>query len=250
MLSQQTSNNSRRVSESDAEKWSAVQRRDRAADGTFYYSVRASAVYCKPSCAARPLRKNVAFHASCAEAERAGFRPCKRCRPNEANPEIDYMICESSLGPVAIAATDKGVCAILFGRDADELRGDLLARFAGAKLSEGGSAVSKAQAEVLVFIENPHRKPGFALDPAGTEFQKKVWRALREVPAGSTASYGDIARKIGEPKSSRAVAQACAANPIAVAIPCHRVLRSDGSLSGYRWGIERKQALLARETKA
>jgi AraC family transcriptional regulator of adaptative response/methylated-DNA-[protein]-cysteine methyltransferase len=140
----------------------------------------------------------------------------------------------------------------LFGRHVDELRRDLQARFPKAKLAEGGKSIAKTVAEVLAFIGNPRRKPHFALDPAGTEFQKKVWRALLGIPAGSTASYADIAKKIGEPKASRAVAQVCAANPIAIAIaiPCHRVVRSDGSLSGYRWGAERKRALLAREASA
>jgi AraC family transcriptional regulator of adaptative response/methylated-DNA-[protein]-cysteine methyltransferase len=248
MLSQQTSESPRSSIDSDAAKWAAVQRRDRAMDGAFYYSVRTTGVYCKPPCGARPLRKNVAFHASCAEAERAGFRPCKRCRPNTA--EIGYAIGKSSLGPVAIAATGKGVCAILFGRSGDELRRDLQARFPKATLSDHGKSLAKASADVLAFIENPRRKPGFALDPAGTEFQKKVWRALREVPSGETASYADIAKKIGERTASRAVAQACGANPIAVAISCHRVVRSDGSLSGYRWGVERKRILLAREGAA
>ena len=250
MLSQQTSESPRFAIDSDAAKWAAVQRRDRAADGTFYYSVRTTGVYCKPSCGARPLRKNVAFHASPAEAEQAGFRPCKRCRPNEAMIAIGYTICESSLGPVAVAATDKGICAILFGGGGDELRRDLQSRFPKAKLSEGGKNIVKASADVLAFIENPGRNPVFALDPAGTEFQKRVWRALREIPAGVTASYADIAKTIGEPKASRAVAQACGANPIAVAIPCHRVVRNDGSLSGYRWGADRKRALLAREGAA
>jgi len=105
MLSQQTSESRRHASDSDAAKWAGVQRRDRAMDRSFYYSVRTTGVYCKPSCGARPRRENVAFHANCADAERAGFRPCKRCRPNEAIPEIGYTICKSSLGPVAIAAT-------------------------------------------------------------------------------------------------------------------------------------------------
>lgn len=250
MLSRQTPESPRRVIDSDAAKWAAVQRRDRALDGSFYYSVRTTGVYCKSSCGARPARDNVAFYASCADAERAGYRPCKRCRPNVAVPEIEYTICESTLGPVAIAATDKGICAILFGRHADELRDDLQARFPKPKLTEGGESL--AMADILAFIEDPRRTPRFALDPAGTEFQRKVWRALRGIPAGSTASYADIAKKIGEPKASRAVAQVCAANPIAIAIaiPCHRVVRSDGSLSGYRWGAERKRALLAREASA
>ncbi len=250
MLSQQTSESPRFAIDSDAAKWAAVQRRDRAVDGTFYYSVRTTGVYCKPSCGARPLRKNVAFHASAAEAERAGFRPCKRCRPNEAVVEIGYTIAKSALGPIAIAATDKGVCAVLFGDGAAELRRDLQARFPKVRLSEGGKNLAQASADVLAVIENPRRIPGFALDPTGTEFQKKVWRALRQIPVGETASYAEIAKKIGEPRASRAVAQACGANPIAVAIPCHRVARSDGSLSGYRWGAERKRALLAREGAA
>jgi AraC family transcriptional regulator of adaptative response/methylated-DNA-[protein]-cysteine methyltransferase len=250
MLSQQTSESRRSPIDSDTAKWAAVQRHGRTADGTFYYSVRTTGVYCKPSCSARPLRKNVAFHATCADAERAGFRPCKRCRPNEAIAEIGYAICESSLGPVAVAATDKGICAILFGGDAERLHRDLHARFPRAKLREAGKAMAKVRTEVLAVIQHPSRKPGFTLDPDGTVFQKAVWRALREIPAGTTASYADIAKKIGQPNASRAVAQACAANPIAVAIPCHRVVRSDGSLSGYRWGVERKRVLLAREGAA
>jgi AraC family transcriptional regulator, regulatory protein of adaptative response / methylated-DNA-[protein]-cysteine methyltransferase len=232
---------------SDNRKWKAVETRDRAADGTFYYSVKTTGVYCKPSCAGRPRRENVAFHATAADAERAGFRACKRCRPNEPMIEIAFMISESALGPVAIAATEKGVCAILFGRDMRELRHDLEKRFQKTRLTEGGNTIARLTKDVIAFLDNPRRQSAFALDMSGTDFQRKVWQALRKIPAGSTASYAEIARKIGEPKASRAVAQACGANLLAVAIPCHRVVRSDGSLSGYRWGEEKKLALLARE---
>jgi AraC family transcriptional regulator, regulatory protein of adaptative response / methylated-DNA-[protein]-cysteine methyltransferase len=231
----------------DAARWAAVENRDRSADGTFFYSVKTTGVYCKPSCAARPRRENVAFHEARADAERGGFRPCKRCRPDRATTEIAYAIGESSLGLTAIAATGKGVCAVLFGNNAHELRRDLEKRFPKAELREGGKGIAGVAAKVFSFIGSPRRKPAFALDMDGTEFQRKVWQALTEIKAGSTASYAEVARRIGQPSATRAVAQACAANPLAVAVPCHRVVRSDGSLSGYRWGPERKRALLARE---
>jgi AraC family transcriptional regulator, regulatory protein of adaptative response / methylated-DNA-[protein]-cysteine methyltransferase len=232
---------------SEAAKWAAVENRDRTADGAFYYSVKTTGVYCKPSCAGRALRKNVAFHATRREAERAGFRPCKRCKPNVAMPEIGFSIAKSALGIVAIAVTAKGVCAVLFGDDAEELRRELGKRFPKARLVKDGNGIARDSAKVLALIENPQRKSTFALDADGTAFQRKVWDALTGIPAGSTASYADIAKAIGMPRSTRAVAQACSANPVAVVIPCHRVVRSDGSLSGYRWGVERKRALLARE---
>jgi AraC family transcriptional regulator of adaptative response/methylated-DNA-[protein]-cysteine methyltransferase len=233
---------------SEAAKWAAIETRDREADGTFYYSVKTTGVYCKPSCSARALRKNVAFHATRGEAERAGFRPCKRCKPEVAVPEIGFTIAKSALGLVAIAASGKGVCAVLFGDDANELRRELGKRFPKARLVKDGNGIAAMSIKVLSILANPKRKTSFALDANGTAFQCKVWDALKGIPAGTTASYAEIAKTIGMPKSSRAVAQACGANPVAVAIPCHRVVRSDGSLSGYRWGAERKRALLARET--
>lgn len=341
----------------DAAKWAALKARDAQADGSFVYSVRTTGVYCRPSCPARPARpENVAFHATCAEAEAAGFRPCKRCRPNEpalaerqaeavaracrmieeaetmpalddlaevagmspfhfhrifkkvagitpkayagarlasrvalglqdadsiteavfdagynsssrfyanaserlgmtptayrkggAGTRIRFAAAECSLGSILVAATEKGVCAILLGDDPDALARDLQDRFPKAELSGGDEAFERWVAEVIGFVEAPGRGLDLPLDIGGTAFQQRVWTALRAIPVGTTATYADIARAIGEPAAVRAVAQACGANKLAVAIPCHRVVRSDGSLSGYRWGVERKRDLLARE---
>jgi len=338
-------------------RWKAVVSRDVSADGRFFYSVKTTGVYCRPSCAARPARpENVAFHASAAAAEAAGFRPCKRCRPDQASPaqtqadlvaalcrrieaaatpptlaelaeqaglsphhlhrvfkaatgltpkayaaaqrsrrvqaelgrgssvteaiyaagfnsggrfydpandtlgmtpsawraggaatEIRFAVGQCSLGAILVAATARGVCAILLGDDADALARDLQDRFPRARLIGGDAAFEQWVATVVGFVEAPALGLNLPLDVRGTAFQQRVWQALREIPAGSTASYAEIARRIGAPKSVRAVAQACGANRLAVAIPCHRVVRHDGALSGYRWGVERKRALLERE---
>ena len=344
----------------DDAKWAALKARDAQADGSFVYSVRTTGVYCRPSCPARPARpENVAFHATCAEAEAAGFRPCKRCRPNEpalaerqaeavaracrmieeaetmpaldglaevagmsqfhfhrvfkkvtgitpkayagahlarrvasglreagsvteavfdagynsssrfyakssellgmtptayrkggAGTRIRFAAAECSLGSILVAATEKGVCAILLGDEPDALARDLQDRFPKAELSGGDETFERWVAEVIGFVEAPGRGLDLPLDIGGTAFQQRVWTALRAIPVGTTATYADIARAIGEPAAVRAVAQACGANRLAVAIPCHRVVRSDGSLSGYRWGVERKRDLLAREGAA
>ncbi len=344
----------------DEGRWAAVVRRDRSADGAFYYSVRTTGVYCRPSCAARLARReNVRFHSSREEAERAGFRPCKRCRPNEAGlaerraaavakacrlietveetPDLEtlaesagmsrfhfhrvfrsvtgvtpkayaaahrarrvrdelprsstvteaiygagfnsnarfyatssevlgmtptdfrsggagasirFAVGECSLGSILVAATDQGVCAILLGDEPGALVRDLEDRFPKAKLIGGDAGFEQWVAKVVGFVEAPALGLDLPLDVRGTAFQQRVWRALREIPAGSTASYTEIAERIGAPKAVRAVAQACASNAIAVAIPCHRVVRTDGALSGYRWGVERKRALLEREARS
>ena len=340
-------------------RWVAVLARDPAADGTFFYSVKTTGVYCRPSCAARPARpENVAFHFTIADAERAGFRPCKRCKPDQpplveqhaakvaelcrlienaeqvpsldqlaqhaelsayhlhrvfkaitgltpkayaaahrakrvraelsrsssvteaiydagynsngrfyeqsnevlgmtptdyraggANANIRFAIGECSLGSILVAASERGVCAILMGDEPDELARDLQDRFPRANLIGGDAEFEHRVAKVVGFVEAPGLGLDLPLDVQGTAFQQRVWQALREIPAGATASYADVAKRIGAPKSVRAVAQACAANALAVAIPCHRVVRSDGGLSGYRWGVERKRALLDREAK-
>lgn len=334
--------------------------RDPAADGAFVYSVRTTGVYCRPTCAARlALRKNVRFHATCGDAEKAGFRPCKRCTPTgealtarhvsavaqacraieeaEDVPSLDelassvglssyhfhrifkkhtgltpkgyaaanrarrirhelaqkdtvtsaiyfagfnsnsrfyetsnellgmapkvfqnggsgivirFAIGESWLGPILVAASDKGVCAILLGADPAELAHDLEDRFPEAELIGGDAEFEQLVAKIVAFVEMPSIGIDLPLDIRGTAFQQRVWKELRKIPAGSTASYAEIAKRIGKPKSVRAVAQACSANALAVAIPCHRVVRTDGDVSGYRWGIERKEKLLRREQKS
>jgi AraC family transcriptional regulator of adaptative response/methylated-DNA-[protein]-cysteine methyltransferase len=236
-------------------RWKSVVARDAAADGNFYYSVATTGVYCLPSCAARlPRPGNVRFHQTRADAEQAGFRPCKRCKPERvtAGPrwipdEIHYDIGIFSLGLLLVARSSRGLCAVLLGDDGERLRRDLAARFPGATLLSGGAGMTALTARVRAFIESPARGLDEPLDLRGSEFQQRVWQALRQIPAGATTTYADVARRLGRPGSARAVAGACAANLLAVVVPCHRVVRSDGSLSGYRWGVERKRALLAQE---
>ena len=341
-------------------RWSAIVGRDKAADGSFFYSVRSTGVYCRPSCAARLANpKNVAYHLSTAAAEAAGFRPCKRCRPNEApreqreaamiaeacrrieaaetppqldelaraaalspfhfhrvfkavtgvtprayaaahraervrealpragsvtealydagfnassrfyeaagpmlgmtpkawraggaGAEIRFAVGQCSLGAILVAQSAKGVCAILLGDDPDALVRDLQDRFPKARLMGAEPDYEQWVAKVVGLVEQPSVGLDLPLDVRGTAFQQRVWAALQQIPVGETASYQEVAAKIGSPKAVRAVAQACAANALAVAIPCHRVVRQDGALSGYRWGVERKRALLEREAAA
>jgi AraC family transcriptional regulator, regulatory protein of adaptative response / methylated-DNA-[protein]-cysteine methyltransferase len=349
-----------KASARDEARWNAVVARDRSYDGKFYYSVASTGVYCRPSCPARlAKRANVRFHDTIAEAEAAGFRSCKRCRPNEpaldalhaakiteacrfveeaeeapkldelarrvglspyhfhrlfkaiagvtpkaymvahrqarvrdklrrtnsvteaiydsgfnssgrfyadstkilgmtprafracgADAEIKFAVGECSLGSILVAASKKGVCAISFGDEPDALVRDLQDRFPKARLIGGDVDFERLVAKVVGFVEAPTIGLDLPLDIRGTAFQHRVWAALRDIPVGSTASYTDIAERIGEPKAVRAVAGACAANKIAVAIPCHRVVQNDGSLSGYRWGVDRKRALLDKEAKS
>jgi AraC family transcriptional regulator, regulatory protein of adaptative response / methylated-DNA-[protein]-cysteine methyltransferase len=164
--------------------------------------------------------------------------------------EIRYGIAECSLGLILIARTPRGVCATLLGDDAGSLRRDLERRFPQTSLLPVSIGADALLRQALALVESPGQRPSLPLDLHGTPFQKRVWQALREIGPGYTTTYAGIAARIGAPRAVRAVAQACAANPIAVAIPCHRVVRSDGGLSGYRWGIERKRALLAREAVA
>jgi AraC family transcriptional regulator of adaptative response/methylated-DNA-[protein]-cysteine methyltransferase len=338
-------------------RWAAVVARDPQADGTFFYSVGTTGVYCRPSCAARTARpENVAFHPTAADAERAGFRPCKRCRPDQpqiaekqaalavelcrlieesedipslnqlachaglssshvhrlfkkatgltpkayaaahragrvraelersgsvteaiygagynssgrfyeksnqmlgmtptsyrlggADTEIRFAIGECSLGAILVAVSSRGVCAIALGDDPEQLARDLQDRFPKADLMGGDAEFEQYVARVVALVEAPGAGCNLPLDIRGTAFQQRVWQALQEIPAGTTASYAEIAERIGEPRSARAVARACAANLLAVAIPCHRVVKKDGGLSGYRWGVERKAALLDKE---
>ena len=342
---------------SNEERWAAVLDRDAGAEGAFVYSVATTGVYCRPGCPSRrPRRAHVRFHASCKEAEHAGFRACRRCRPDEppvaewhaevvaaacrlietaeempalealaadagmsrfhfhrvfkaatgctprayaadrranrmrealqgggtvtdaiydagfssnarfyaasseilgmkptvfrcggAGETIRFAVGACSLGAVLVAATAKGGCAIALGDEPDTLVHDLEDRFPRAELVGGDPEFEAWVARVVGFVEAPALGLDLPLDIRGTTFQQRVWRALREVPAGATAAYREIAERIGSPGAARAVARACASNPLAVAIPCHRVVRNDGAAGGYRWGVARKRALLDRE---
>jgi len=342
-------------------RWRSVLDRSRAADGSFVYAVRTTGIYCRPSCPSRRAKPaNVTFYATCADAEAAGYRPCRRCSPdgrslteahaaaiaqacrlieeaevplklqdlaaavgmgrfhfhrqfkaitgltpkayggahrarrvrtelaeagnsvtqaihgagfnassrfyetsNEVlgmtptayrnggkDTDIRFAIGACSLGALLVACSDKGICAITLGDDPDALARELQDRFPQANLLGGDAAFEELVATVVGFVEAPQLGLDLPLDLRGTAFQQRVWQALRALPAGQTVSYADLARRIGQPKAIRAVASACAANGIAVAVPCHRVVRTDGALSGYRWGVERKKALLAREAQA
>ena len=251
-------------------RWVAVAARDRAFDGKFCYSVETNGVFCRPSCAARPVKPgNVRLHATCAGAEKAGFRPCNRCKPDQPSPvrsgigndtqrlsrrrrEHRDTLCRGRVlaYSILVARNDRGVCAILLGDDPDALARDLQHRFPRAGLVGGDAGCENLVAKVVGLVEAPAIGFDLPLDIRGTAFQQRVWQALREIPAGATASYANIADQIGSPRSIRAVAQACAANGIAAAIPCHRVVGTDGALSGYRWGVERKRTLLEREAAA
>jgi AraC family transcriptional regulator of adaptative response/methylated-DNA-[protein]-cysteine methyltransferase len=171
-------------------------------------------------------------------------------RAGGANTEIRFAVGECSLGAILVARSERGVCAILMGDDPDALARDLQDRFPRAQLLGGDAEFEHWVAKVVGFVDAPALGLDLPLDVRGTAFQQRVWQALQQIPVGSTASYTEIANRIGAPKSVRAVASACAANALAVAIPCHRVVRNDGGLSGYRWGVERKRALLARESAA
>jgi len=161
-----------------------------------------------------------------------------------------FAIGGSSLGSILVARSERGVCAILLGDDPSLLARDLQNRFPSTELIGNNGVCEQLAAKVASFIECPALGLDLPLDIRGTAFQQRVWQALRQISVGSTASYADIANQIGTPKAVRAVAHACGANALALAVPCHRVIRSDGSLSGYRWGIERKRALLDREARA
>ena len=168
----------------------------------------------------------------------------------EADKNVFFTIGESSLGSILVAQSARGVCSILIGEDPMRLAQDLRHQFPKANLVARENDQEALVAQVVGLIEKPGAGLDLPLDVRGTAFQQLVWDALQRIPPGSTATYKDIARQIGTPGAVRAVARACGANALAVAIPCHRVIRNDGSLSGYRWGVERKRALLAREAHA
>lgn len=170
-------------------------------------------------------------------------------RVGSAHTDIHFAVGECSLGSLLVAKSDRGICAIFLGDEPDALIRNLQDRFPQANLIRGDAEFEQLVSKVVGFVEAPGLGLNLPLDVRGTVFQQRVWQALQKIPHGSTASYTEIAKCIGLPKSVRAVAQACAANPLAVVIPCHRVVRHDGALSGYRWGVERKRTLLEREAR-
>ena len=171
-------------------------------------------------------------------------------RSNLAMDTISYATSECALGRVLVARTAKGVCAILIGADRSELEADLASRFPDATLAANEAAIHQDLAKVIRFVEKPAEGLHLPLDIRGTPFQHRVWEKLRTIPVGGSATYTEVAAWIGSPTSARAVASACAANPIALAVPCHRVVRANGDLAGYRWGIERKREMIRREAMA
>ena len=340
--------------------WQQVLERDSRADGQFYYAVKSTKIYCKPSCPSRrPTRKNVTFFPSTAAAQAAGYRACLRCEPDSVVPKQDpqagaiaavteylqehkgektrlkdlakatgvgkftilrgfkrvlgvspgeygraqriqafkdrvrepkvrvtdaiydagfgsssrlyegsdaalgmtpttlkaggagmkirYAIADSPLGLLLVGATERGVCSISFGDSEDALVGELQERFSKAELKQMDRELSYAVEAIVAGLKEHPGAISLPMDVRGTAFQQRVWRELQAIPRGETRTYSDVAAAIGSPKSVRAVAGACAANPVAMVVPCHRVVGKDGSLTGYRWGVERKRTLLENE---
>jgi AraC family transcriptional regulator of adaptative response/methylated-DNA-[protein]-cysteine methyltransferase len=341
-----------------ARYWRATVSRDARADGTFVLAVRSTHIYCRPSCPARrPLRRNVTFFRTGAEAELQGFRPCLRCRPHEVagpvtlvasatrelaqsgddnvrfgalaaklgttagtlrraflqttglrprelsaalrltrfkkllregksiadalyetgygstsrvyersnaqlgmtpatykkggkNMKIGYSIAKSSLGKILVAATERGVSAVYLG-DADAtLVEELHGEYPRAEISAANDSFERWVKEIVQRVEGNPPRLELPLDLQATAFQRRVWQELQRIPRGSTRTYSQVAKALGKPKAIRAVARACATNPVSIVVPCHRVIREDGSLAGYRWGLSRKQQLLAQERVA
>ncbi|MEH3085241.1 MAG: methylated-DNA--[protein]-cysteine S-methyltransferase [Xylophilus ampelinus] len=193
------------------------------------------------------------FNASSRFYEAAGGllgMPPRDYRAGGRGAVIRFAVGECALGAILVAQSQSGVCAILFGDDPDALARDLQDRFPRAELVGGDAGFERLVARVVGFVEAPALGLDLPLDVRGTAFQERVWQALRAIPPGATISYAELAERIGAPRAVRAVAGACGANPVAVAIPCHRVVRRDGTLCGYRWGVERKRELLRREAGA
>lgn len=218
--------------------WAAARRaerlRERLADGASVTEAIVDAGYGSTS---RVYEKS---------ARPLGMTP-RRYRAGGADTDIRFAIAQCALGALLVAASPQGVCAIALGDDADALARDLQDRFPQARLSGDDADFARVVAQVVGFVEAPRIGLALPLDLRGTAFQQRVWAALRAIPPGQTLSYTELAQRIGAPAAVRAVASACAANTLAVAVPCHRVVRTDGSLSGYRWGVARKRALLDRE---
>jgi AraC family transcriptional regulator of adaptative response/methylated-DNA-[protein]-cysteine methyltransferase len=341
-----------------ARYWRATLSRDARADGTFVLAVRSTHIYCRPSCPARrPLRRNVVFFRTREEAEKQGFRPCRRCRPNEvAGPvalvarasrlladsredgvrfaalaaklgstpatvrraflqvtglrprelaealrlarfkkmlrdgkniaealyetgygsssrvyersnaqlgmtpatyrkggkgmKIDYTIAKSVLGKVLVAATERGVSAVYLGDAEAKLIQELREEYPRAEIAPATDTFEHWVKEIVQRVEGKPPRMELPLDLQATAFQRRVWQELQHIPRGTTRTYSQVARALGNPKAVRAVARACATNPVSIVVPCHRVIREDGNLAGYRWGLSRKEQLLAQERAA
>jgi AraC family transcriptional regulator, regulatory protein of adaptative response / methylated-DNA-[protein]-cysteine methyltransferase len=193
------------------------------------------------------FKSNGRFYAN--SSEMLGMKP-KDYRDGGRGTAIRFAVSKCSLGSILVAASEKGICAIFLGDDPAALTNDLAKRFPKAQLIAGDRKFQDLVARVIRFVEAPRTGLDLPLDLRGTVFQRRVWEALREIPIGTTSSYSEIAKRIGASKSVRAVARAIASNRLAVVVPCHRVLRRDGSISGYRWGVERKRSLLEKEQVA
>ena len=338
-----------------ARYWQATLARDSRADGTFVLAVRSTNIYCRPSCPARrPLRRNVIFFKTREEAEKHGFRPCRRCKPNQiAAPvalvhraaqyladssedgiplaglagelgttqaklrraflqvtglkprelaealrvkrfkellrsgksiadalyetgygsssrvyersnaqlgmtpatyrkggkgmKIGYTIANSPLGKVLVGATDRGVSAVYLGDAENKLIAELRAEYPKAELGPAPGSYQRWVQEIVQRIEGKQPSLELPLDIQATAFQRRVWQELQKIPRGRTRTYSQVARSLGQPKAVRAVARACATNPVSIVVPCHRVVREDGTLAGYRWGLSRKEQLLKQE---
>jgi AraC family transcriptional regulator of adaptative response/methylated-DNA-[protein]-cysteine methyltransferase len=340
--------------------WHAVENKDARFNGAFFFGVNTTGIYCKPSCAARtPKRQNVVFFETPKNAEKQGFRPCLRCRPDSAiksdpqvemalkvcqliednleenisleflgekvsisphhlqrtfksilgitpkqyatalkiknfkeqvklgddvagamyeagfgssralyekgpdqlgmtpavykskgkGMEIGYTVADCSLGKMLVARTARGICSVIFGDNENELVENLQNEFSAAGIERDESSLAEAVRAILLLLEGREKRFALPLDVQATAFQLQVWEALRKIPYGETRSYKQVAESLGRPTASRAVARACATNPVAIVTPCHRVVRENGDLSGYRWGIERKREILAKEAK-
>lgn len=348
-----------RISPSTAERyWRATLDRDRRADGDFVLAVRSTRIYCRPSCPARrPLRRNVTFFRTREEAEEQGYRPCRRCRPNEMpaasalvtraaellaessdemlrlsqvarelrtntamlrrafrqvtgltprelaealrvkrfkqllrsgrnitdalyetgyssssrvyersnaqlgmtpatyqkggkGMKLEYTIAKSPLGKVLVAATQRGVSAVYLGDAQNQLVAELREEYPRAEILPASGNTQRWVREIVQRLEGQPPQEELPLDLQATAFQRRVWQELQKIPRGTTRTYAQVARAVGSPKAVRAVARACATNPVSIVVPCHRVVRQDGNLAGYRWGLNRKKQLLATERAA
>jgi AraC family transcriptional regulator, regulatory protein of adaptative response / methylated-DNA-[protein]-cysteine methyltransferase len=358
MMDQQNRQSGSGIPPSAAERyWRASVSRDARADGTFVLAVRSTHIYCRPSCPARrPLRRNVVFFRTREEAEKQGFRPCLRCKPNQvAGPialveratkrlvesgedsvrfgamasslgttpatlrraflqvtglrprelaealrlerfkkllrtgknitdalyetgygsssrvyersnaqlgmtpatyrkggkgmKIGYSIAKTVLGKVLVAATERGISAVYLGDSEAKLVQELRDEYPRAELAPADDSFERWVKEIVQRVDGNPPRVELPLDLQATAFQRRVWQELQRIPAGTTRTYSQVARALGNPKAVRAVARACASNPVSIVVPCHRVIRQDGNLAGYRWGLSRKEQLLAQEQK-